>query len=88
MKSAWILGAASLLLCGATWAGMVNVNTADAKTLSKELTGVGDSTAAAIVEERTAHGPYKSAEDLAKRVKGVGKKTLEKNGANLKFADK
>jgi competence protein ComEA len=80
-----MIGVLAAVFCGASWAGMVNVNTADAKTLSKELAGVGDATAASIVEERTAHGPFKSPEDLAKRVKGVGKKTLEKNQANLKF---
>lgn len=65
-------------------AGPVNVNTADEKTLDKELTGVGPKTAAAIVKER-ANGPFKDAADLKKRVKGVGNKTIESNAANLKF---
>jgi len=67
---------------------MVNVNSADAKTISTELKGVGDKTAARIVAERSAHGPFKSAEDLDKRVKGISAKTIEKNKASLKFADK
>jgi competence protein ComEA len=85
MKSKFLMGVLAAAFCGASWAGMVNVNSADAKTLSKELAGVGNATATAIVEERTAHGPFKDGQDLAKRVKGVGKKTLEKNQANLKF---
>lgn len=66
-------------------AGPVNVNTADANTLAKELVGVGPKTAEAIVEARKA-GPFKDAADLKKRVKGIGDKTIEKNAANLKFA--
>ena len=78
---------ATALLCLfslSAFAGPVNVNTADAKTLAKELDGVGDKTADAIVEERKK-GPFKDAADLNKRVKGVGDKTIEKNAANLKF---
>lgn len=69
----------------AAFAGPVNINTADAKTIAKELDGVGDKTAAAIVEERK-NGQFKDAADLNKRVKGVGDKTIEKNQANLKFS--
>ncbi len=85
MKSKLMIGVLAAAFCGASWAGAVNVNTADAKTISKELSGIGDRTATSIVEERAAHGPFKDGQDLAKRVKGVGKKTLEKNQANLKF---
>lgn len=67
------------------FAGPVNVNTADAKTLAKELEGVGEKTADAIVEERKK-APFKDAADLKKRVDGVGDKTVEKNAANLKFS--
>jgi competence protein ComEA len=85
VKSKFLMGVLAAAFCGSSWAGMVNVNTADAKAIDKELTGIGKATAAAIVEERTAHGPFKDGQDLAKRVKGVGKKTLDKNQANLKF---
>jgi len=79
---------AATLLAPLAWAGPVDVNTADAKTLAKELDGIGLSKAQAIVEHRQANGPFKSADDLA-RVKGVGKKTVDRNRANLKFdADK
>lgn len=73
-----------LVAAGVAWAGPVNVNTADAKSLAKELTGVGPKTAEAIVAER-GNGNFKNAADLQKRVKGFGAKTAEKNQANLKF---
>jgi competence protein ComEA len=79
-----ILWLASLLPMAA-WAGPVDINTADAKTLAAELRGVGDSTAAAIVAYRTANGPFKTVDDLRK-VKGIGDKILEQNRANLRVA--
>lgn len=81
------LGAALLaatLLGTVALAGPVDVNTADAKTLAKELDGVGMSKAQAIVDYRKANGPFKTAEDLTK-VKGLGKKTVELNRQNLRF---
>jgi len=81
------LGAALLaatLLGPVAMAGPVDVNTADAKTLAKELDGVGMSKAQAIVDYRKANGPFKTAEDLTK-VKGLGKKTVELNRQNLRF---
>jgi competence protein ComEA len=56
----------------------VNINTADAETLSLELKGVGPKRAEAIIAYRNQHGPFKSIEDLLK-IKGIGKKMLEKN---------
>ena len=88
MKTNWMLGFAAAMFSVVVWAGPVNVNAADAKTLAKELDGVGEIVAALIVKEREANGPYKSAEDLAKRVKGFGDKTLEKNRANIKLSEK
>ncbi len=75
---------AALLLAPAAVAGPVNVNTADAKTIAKELDGVGLSKAQAIVEYREKNGPFKSADDLA-RVKGMGQKTIDANRQNLRF---
>lgn len=60
------------------WAASVNINTADEKTLSAELVGIGEAKAADIVADRKANGPFKSPEDLM-RVKGVGEATFEKN---------
>ncbi|EIT71844.1 ComEA family DNA-binding protein [Hydrocarboniphaga effusa] len=80
-----LLSASILLFASTSWA--VNINTADAKTLAKELDGVGDKTAAAIVEERRK-SPFTSIEDVDKRVKGWGKKTSEKNKGKVTFSDK
>jgi competence protein ComEA len=76
--------AAVLLAPCVALAGPVNVNTADAPTLARELTGVGKSKAEAIVAHRDKNGPYKGPDDLA-RVKGIGKKLVERNKANLRF---
>ena len=82
----WKQGAAALALSLAATmvalAGPVNVNTADAETLSAELKGVGITKAIAIVEYRKANGPFKSAEELAK-VKGIGARTVELNKENI-----
>ena len=59
-------------------AGPVNVNTADAETISAELKGIGITKALAIVEFREANGPFKSPEDLV-MVKGIGERTVEIN---------
>ncbi len=75
---------AAILLAPNAIAGPVNVNTADAKTLARELQGIGMAKAEAIVSYRQKNGPFKSADDLAK-VKGLGKKLIEQNKANLKF---
>ena len=60
----------------------VNINTADAATISAELQGVGMSKAQAIVAYRKSHGPFKSYEDLT-LVKGIGARTVEINRAKL-----
>ena len=67
---------------GAVWAGPVDINSADADTLAKELEGIGPSRAQAIVEFREKHGPFKSAEEL-KLVSGVGDKVLDANRGNI-----
>lgn len=56
----------------------VNINQADAATIAKSLDGIGQSRAQAIVDWRTAHGPFKKADDL-RHVKGIGKATIERN---------
>lgn len=75
---------AAMLLAPTAIAGPVNVNTADARTLARELQGVGMAKAEAIVSYREKNGPFKSADDLVK-VKGLGKKLIEQNKANLRF---
>lgn len=64
------------------YADPVDINTADAVTISKALKGIGIKKAQAIVAYRDKHGKFKSADDLAK-VKGIGKKTIAMNRANL-----
>ncbi len=56
----------------------VNLNTADAATLERELKGIGASKAQAIVAYREANGPFASVDELLE-VKGIGAATLEKN---------
>ncbi|HHB76341.1 MAG TPA: helix-hairpin-helix domain-containing protein [Desulfobulbus sp.] len=63
--------------------GKVNINTADAKTLT-ELTGIGPVTAEKIVAYRKKNGKFKNAKDLM-NVKGIGEKTLQKMKPKLKF---
>jgi competence protein ComEA len=65
-------------------AGPVNVNTADAATLARELHGIGPAKAQAIVAHRDKHGPFRSADDLA-RVRGIGRKTVERNRDLVRF---
>ncbi len=66
-------------------AGQVDINTADAETISAELKGVGLSKARAIVEYRKKHGPFRSADDLS-LVKGIGERTVELNRADIKVS--
>jgi competence protein ComEA len=75
---------AATLLAPVAIAGPVDVNTADAKTLARELQGVGMAKAEAIVSYREKNGPFRSADDLAK-VKGLGEKLIDQNRSNLKF---
>jgi len=71
------------LLPAIAWAGPVNVNTADAATLAKELDGIGAAKAQAIVEYRQQNGPFRSPDDLLK-VQGIGERVLEQNRANIR----
>jgi competence protein ComEA len=64
------------------YAGQVNINTADAETISAELKGIGLSKAEAIVAYRTKHGPFRSVDDLS-LVKGIGEKTVNKLRADI-----
>ncbi len=74
-----------LVACLPLWAfaGPVDINTANAETLSAELDGVGMSKAKAFVEYREKHGPFKNPEDLS-LVKGIGDRTVELNRANIR----
>ncbi|MDO7597786.1 MAG: helix-hairpin-helix domain-containing protein [Pseudomonadota bacterium] len=54
----------------------VNLNTATSSEL-QALNGVGEATAAAIIQYREENGMFKSVEDLV-NVKGIGSKKVEK----------
>ena len=68
----------TLTLSSFVYAAPVNINTADAQTLSKNIKGVGLKKAQAIITYREKNGEFKKIEDL-KKVKGIGTKLLEKN---------
>jgi competence protein ComEA len=55
----------------------ININTASADEL-KDLTGIGEKKAAAIIEFRETNGNFKQPEDIMK-VPGIGPKTFNAN---------
>ncbi len=62
----------------------VDINKADAETISKNLKGIGLKKATSIVEFRVINGPFRTIDDIAK-VKGIGKKLLEQNKEDIKI---
>lgn len=64
----------------------LNINTADAETMSQELKGIGMVKAEAIVNFRTEHGPFSQPNDLI-AVPGIGPKILESIQDQLTFED-
>jgi competence protein ComEA len=81
-----LLGLVLLLSGGVAWTGPVNINTADAATLARELKGIGAKRAQAIVDYRQKHGPFKSADELA-LVKGIGPAAIAKNRELIRVAE-
>jgi competence protein ComEA len=77
-----LLVSSGLALCSlvplAAWGGPVDINSADASTLAKELNGVGPARAQAIVTYRSEHGPFKSVDDL-RLVKNMPQKVIDSN---------
>jgi len=75
-----------LLLTGlfvlTSWAGPVDLNSADAETIARELNGIGASRAQAIVEYREQFGAFSSAEELL-NVNGIGPHILQVNKGNI-----
>lgn len=60
----------------------VNLNTADATTLEKKLTGIGKAKAQAIITYRDTHGPFATVDELLE-INGIGKALLERNRDKL-----
>lgn len=60
----------------------VNINTADALTLQKELSGIGLNKANAIVAYRESNGNFTSVDELIE-VSGIGKTLLDRNRDKL-----
>ena len=84
----YMVGASvALMLPLLATAGPVNVNTADAETISAELKGVGLTKAQAIVDYRESNGPFRSASDLT-AVKGIGDRTVEMNEGDILVSSK
>src|SRR5688500_6707727 len=67
-----------LLFGSAVPAAQVNINTADAATLARELKGIGLKRAQDIIEYRQKHGSFRSVDELA-LVKGIGPAAISKN---------
>src|SRR6202011_1778972 len=63
------------LSLSAGFAAAVEVNSADQAAL-ESVKGIGPVHAKAIIDERTKNGPFKNADDLAARVKGIGTKSV------------
>jgi len=82
----WIVTMAGLLAPYWVLAGPVDLNSADAGTLAKELDGIGLARAKAIVEYRERNGKFKSVDEVL-NVKGIGPQVLEQNKGNLQIRD-
>jgi competence protein ComEA len=76
--TALAIGILLLLFGTGVLAAQVNINTADAATLARELKGIGLKRAQDIVEYRQKHGPFRSIDELA-LVKGIGPAAIAKN---------
>jgi competence protein ComEA len=79
--------AALLAVSPLSFAEPIDINTADAATLAKELNGVGEAKAQAIIAYRDQHGPFQSVEELA-MVDGIGEKTVAANKDKLTVSAK
>ncbi|KVT13969.1 competence protein ComE [Burkholderia sp. MSMB1078WGS] len=72
----WFAAAVMLGAVASAWAA-VDVNTANEDALVG-IKGIGPARAKAILDERGARGPFRNADDLATRVKGMGGHTVER----------
>src|ERR1700741_843453 len=76
LKKLLMLCVALALSLSAGFAAAVEVNSADQAAL-ESVKGIGPVHSKAIIDERTKNGPFKDADDLAARVKGIGPKSVK-----------
>ena len=74
MKRLFLVLLGFLMSVGMAFAA-VDINSADEKGLDA-IKGVGPVKAKAIIDERKKNGPFKSLDDVATRVSGIGEKTV------------
>ena len=72
-----LLFSALLAVTGLAASAPINVNTATQSEL-ESITGIGPSKAKTIIAERLDGGHFQDANDLQKRVRGIGMKSVEK----------
>ncbi len=77
MKAAAVALAVLLSSAGVAYASPINVNTAT-QTELESIKGIGPAKAKTIIAERLDGGHFQDANDLQKRVRGIGMKSVEK----------
>ena len=85
MRSAAFVVALVVSSLGLATASPINVNTATQSEL-ESIKGIGPSKAKTIIAERLDGGHFQDANDLQKRVRGIGMKSVEKmvdNGLSI-----
>ena len=77
MRSAAFAAVLAVSFLGLATASPINVNTATQSEL-ESIKGIGPSKAKTIIAERLDGGHFQDANDLQKRVRGIGMKSVEK----------
>ncbi len=77
IRSALVSAMLTIASFGLANASLINVNTATQSEL-ESIKGIGPSKAKTIISERTDGGHFQDANDLQKRVRGIGMKSVEK----------
>jgi competence ComEA-like helix-hairpin-helix protein len=77
MRSALVSAVLAISSLGFAQASPINVNTATQSEL-ESIKGIGPSKAKTIISERLDGGHFQDANDLQKRVRGIGMKSVEK----------
>ena len=77
VRSAALAAALTVSTLGVAIASPINVNTATQSEL-ESIKGIGPSKAKTIITERLDGGHFQDANDLQKRVRGIGMRSVEK----------